>query len=524
MENHLGFEKNKKGREMSGVIKQRIASIAMLLALVTGAERLGADAWPSNARNDPFPPHTSVDPHTFLYEREKQLMFGMPDEKGTPERVMISLSPFGQNATKAKTLAGTYCKTALTNPCDVCTNPIFIANQLTNPTDTFCMNEVELGDIDGRWNLLGLLAGQIPQGATVPPLLLAAFGALFPGVQPGTITAAQIKADPCDQRFGYVSAPLKYRKRGIRWDVEAQICGDFGLQFLGGVVEISQVLNPCFVNLTGTGTAPCILDTTTVTAENIACFLFDPLVPLLQQLGLNVCNFTKWGIEDLYLALYWRHAHVINFNRDLSWARFLLIPFFRIGGSFATGHIKDPSVQFSLPFGNNGSPSICANAGMNFDFAETVEIGAEVGYAHFFKKDFENYRLPTNVLQSSIFPYATNVSVQPGDSAYVAAKLSAYHFLDRMSFCGRWIYVHHRRDQITPLSDDPAFISAFTDADTNNPFAKCPNTAWRVQLANFALTYDLSPNIAIGFIWQQPLHVRNAYNSTTAMFTLNLIF
>ena len=74
------------------------------------------------------------------------------------------------------------------------------------------------------------------------------------------------------------------------------------------------------------------------------------------------------------------------------------------------------------------------NAGMNFDFVETVEIGTEVGYSHFFKKDFDNYRAPTNVLQSGIFPYSTNVSVQPGDTAYVAGKLAAYHFLDRLSF------------------------------------------------------------------------------------------
>ena len=36
-------------------------------------------------------------------------MFGMPDEKGTPEPVMLSLSPFGQNADHAKTIDATYC-------------------------------------------------------------------------------------------------------------------------------------------------------------------------------------------------------------------------------------------------------------------------------------------------------------------------------------------------------------------------------------------------------------------------------
>ena len=56
------------------------------------------------------------------------------------------------------------------------------------------------------------------------------------------IQISQVKIPLLIHLFGYVSVPLKYRKKGIRWDVEAQICGDFGFQFEGGVVEISQVL------------------------------------------------------------------------------------------------------------------------------------------------------------------------------------------------------------------------------------------------------------------------------------------
>ena len=133
--------------------------------------------------------YTSVDPQYFLYEREKQLMFGMPDEKGTPERIMISLSPFGQNANYAKPLDATYCPpdaavsicgggTSGTNtiPCNTigCTSP----PALTCPP---CINAIPLGDIDGRWNLLGLLAGEIPQGIDVSaiPLLSNAFDKIF---------------------------------------------------------------------------------------------------------------------------------------------------------------------------------------------------------------------------------------------------------------------------------------------------------------------------------------------------------
>ena len=513
---------------MSAVKKHHLLRIIItLLAVSTYSNNLHAE-WGTNSRNDPFKVFSAIWPHYFLYQREKQLMFGYADEKGTPERVMVGISAFGQNATNAKTLAGTYCKpqgfvnTTCPGECNTiaCSNP-----SPTNCPDPVCSNEINIGDIDGRWNLLGLLAGPLPQGASFPPLLLDALNTLFPGAQPGSITSSMIEvsAEPsCRPLFGYVSVPLKYRKRGVRWDIEAIICGDFGLQFEGGVVEISQVLNPCFINLSGTPGASSNLCQTNdnINPDKINCLLFNQLVPLLNQLGLDVCNFTKWGVEDMYLSLYWRHAHVVNFNRDLSWARLLAIPFIRIGGGIATGHTKDPSRQFSLPFGNNGSNSFNANIGIDFDFVETIEVGGEIGYSHFFSKNFDNYRLPTNVLQSGIFPFATSVNVKPGDTIYLAGKMHAYHFIDRLSFWFQWVYVHHRKDTITRLIDDPAFIQI----DHNNPLSKCPNTVWRAQLGNFGFYYDVSPNLQFGFLWQQMFHARNVYNATTCMFTVNFIF
>lgn len=502
-------------------------------------------AWPSNTRNDPFPMYTTLDPQYFLYEREKQLMFGMADEKGSPENFMISLSPFGQNANYAKTIAGTYCRDQQTNQCAFTCNNIFCSNGCTNPTDPLsptCTNQVEIGDIDGRWNMLALLAGKLPaelqdldpvtrmeKVQQLYPLYYNALTGIFPGQTAGTLTERDVTFPAnnlCFPLYGYASAPIKYRKRGIRWDIEAQLCGDWGFQFQGGIVEISQVLNQCLINLTENANAPTDAQSTCsqdpVSAEKIKCLLFDPLVPLLRQLGLDICNFTKWGTEDLYFSLYWRHAYVLNYNRDLSWARALAIPFLRFGVGAPSGRAKEEDKFFSVPFGNNnGCTSINLNAGMNFDFSETVEIGGEFGWSHFFSRTIDNYRVPTNFMQSSIFPFTTAITVNPGDSAYVAFKLAAYHFLDRLSFYGQWVYVHHNKDNRhfhgTP---DPAFL----DIDDNNPRAKCRNTAWRVQLGNFGFTYDISPNWALGFLWQQMFHVRNAYNSTTALFTLNLIW
>jgi hypothetical protein len=485
-------------------------------------------SWGTNARNDPFPMYTSRDPWEFLSYRERKLIEGFADEKGSPERVSISFSPFGQNANKARSLSATYKRIPGTSPTDGSPAQCDVAGpgpctQITFPA-TSCFNDIEIGDIDGRWNLLGLIAGAIPTGQSFPPVLAAAAQAICPNLAPGQITSKDIDFQPTvpmagsnidPKTFGIASVPLKYRKRGIRWDLEAQICGDFGLQFQGGIVEISQVLNCSIVNLTGSlgdATSQCG-NCPVPSAQTIDCNLFDQLPEISKQINYDICDFTKVGVEDLYFSLYWRHLHNVNFYRDLSWSRLLVIPFFRVGGSVASGKAKDPSKAFSVPFGNNGHNSADVNAGINFDFVETVEIGAEAAVSHFFARDVCGFHLPNNEAQSGIFPFATTVRYQPGDTFYVAAKLAAYHFLDRLSFWLQWVFVHHREDHIGLINCDPAFLTP-----------KCPNTVWRVQLANIAFNYDISPSISMGLLWQQPLHVRNAYNSTTILFNVNFIF
>ena len=87
---------------MSVVKKQQLIKIFMIIALIIQGNAL--HAWGSNARNDPYPMYTSLDPQYFLYEREKQLLFGMADEKGTPESVMLSLSHLAKMQTLQKQL------------------------------------------------------------------------------------------------------------------------------------------------------------------------------------------------------------------------------------------------------------------------------------------------------------------------------------------------------------------------------------------------------------------------------------
>ena len=56
----------------------------------------------SFSRNDPYPVFTTLAPHTFLYTREKLRIMGYEVEREEPERIGLSISPFGQNADRGK--------------------------------------------------------------------------------------------------------------------------------------------------------------------------------------------------------------------------------------------------------------------------------------------------------------------------------------------------------------------------------------------------------------------------------------
>lgn len=430
----------------------------------------------SLSKADPYPVYTTLDPQSFLYTRDTLRMKGFSVESDDSEAFGLSLSPFGQNANLGKNIK---------------------------------KEDRNIGDLGGRWGMIGLLMGDCPSGKTLPPTLLEAQGVLFPG-------QAKPISDPLaidsNEQFGFFTIPIKYRKRGLRFDFSAQIVGDLGISFDGGVVDICQTVTG-FENLTGSNssfTDPC---NPNITADNVNKYLMDRLKLITQEIGLNTCNYHKASLEDIRAHLWWRHAYEINFRRS-DWPDLLVIPFLMFSGSAAIGNKAKPELAFALSSGSNDHNAVGASGGLNLDFADTVKIGAHAGVTHFFKNDFCNFRVPNSTCQSGIYPFATAVSISPGLSWEFGAKLEAWHFLDRLSFYFQYMIAQHHDDKITLKKPDAAFKPEVLE---------CRST-WKVQLANIALNYDISPYLSIGFLWQAPLSQRNAYRNTTVMFSFNAVY
>lgn len=500
----------------------KIFSFFLYLYIITSItihQQLVADL-SSLAKNDPYPVFSTLNRDDAFLLTKQQLYYKdeeLADEKHS--RVGLSITPFGQNASRGKSIKGQPCPIPF---CDLTLIPTPSACDIPCPDEA----DVPLGDLTGRSGMIALLYGQIPvaSGYTTLPggpapegYLSTAYEKFFPGQQQG-IQSNGGNIDPL-QQFGFFSFPLEYRKRGIRFELSALFANNFGVRVQTGVSSIRQVVErvinkTCDPTITTECTSHFTPVTTTITPETVNTLLMDQLDNITTQMGTDISNIIQTSCEEVRFNMFWRQIFDMNSDTENEWTRFLLIPYFEASGSFSPSKPRSPNQLFAVPFGNNGHTSVGFTTGINFDFIETIELGGEIGFTHFFKRDFCNYPVPNNKYQTTLFPFKTNVSVQPGNNWYFCARIAAYHFLGNLSMNFEWFVLDHKQDSIKLEIPDAAFLPGLLEN----------TTTFKTKFANASLNYDIAPNIGIGFLWQIPFSQRNAYRSSTIMGGVNFTF
>lgn len=486
--------------------KSRYSSHALILSLgilsIVFYAPLNADLT-SLARADANPPFSPLSfDESWLLTRE-QLRYKNLDYKQKHDHAIIAISPFAQNANLGKSIKGQPCPLPFTTDCPVTFPP-------SNPS-----MDLALGDITGRSNMLALLYGPIPAGNnnTYPGgttgYLAEAAQELFPDMVPGTINEQQF-IDP-QNMFGAFSFFLNYRKRGARIEGAISISEDFIIRVQAGVCSIRQVVE-ARTNLTDT--APFQPTNPNVNASNVDEFLMYQVQNIAQQMNLDIGDQNQASMEEIRFNLCWRHACEMNKDEDNEWSRFLVIPYAEVSGSFSPGSKRKPNQLFAVPFGNNGHPSAGCTTGINFDFYDNIEIGGEIGFTHFFKKDFCDFPVPNSIVQKTIFPFQTNVSVQPGNNWHFSARIAAYHFVENLSMYFQWFVIDHKQDKICLEKPDAAFM----------PHLLEKASTFKAKMGNLGFNYDVSPNFGIGFLWQIPFSQRGTYRSSTLMGGVTITF
>ncbi|MGE0009188.1 MAG: hypothetical protein AB7F19_01490 [Candidatus Babeliales bacterium] len=571
-------------------------------------------------KNDPAPLWSTYFPLDFLLAGRKGYYKGVVREN-FPETFSLAISPFYQKASRGR---------------------------------TFQNERVPLSDLEGRWNMLGLLYGGIPAevsallGTGVPsPLQLGnAKAAIFSDLPalPNTIidnrnpnTQRYLLDDVC-KRVGYLSVPFRYRKTGLRFELQLQPLFDFGITIRGGVAEIKQTYTKIFNRIPHTDVCctdvtcttsrvvrtveccPIRVDTARIPPEflesisiipalqpNDGCSTLATCTPryaaineqlmtqenferIFEEICLDPCNFRDTSVEDTYISVWFRHAFPINiwgngqadaygngrltnctacsgnrsdaiYTQDVDtrdplsyhadygcgdlcadtsycydYSAFLFIPFVSFNVSLPTAKKLDRNKLFALPFGNDGHKGIGMDAGFDFDFYETIEFGMEAGVMYWDCREissllncsengqcenrwFRGMRLPTQQLQSGVFPFATTVQRKPGTNYHFSIVLSAFRFLCNLSGFAQYVFISHAEDKLfipNPEVNNPGDIFRVRQAECLSKFES--------QVFNTGLNYEIGDNFSLGFLVQWPVAQRNAYRSTTYMGSLRMIF
>ncbi len=432
-------------------------------------------------QNDPYPLASAQYPWTFLDTNYKEQQKNS-DVDIIEEVTHFSFTPFAQRSTSA--------------------------------TDTQKNDITNLGDLYGKPSTIGLLYGDIPVGQSQAPVLTTAAAQTY---QDGH-TLDYLNYKDIGNQLGFLSIPLKYRKVGCRFEWSWRFMDSFVLSLQGGVANIKQTTKPfqdqtssaaTISNIYGNvgGIANLSADITTVQQ-----FLTDQTQLIFDQLGYDVRNFNKTAAEDAVISLTWRDHFFVNMDKQKKeWSSFSIMPFVTLKGLLGFGETKKPNQLFGLPFGNNGHHGIQATTGLSFDFNGTLELSGRVGGTHFFKRKISNMFVPTSKAQSGIFPYATDVNYEPGKTWFFSVGCNSYRFLDKLTMYVEYFYIQHEKDSISLVTDDSAFVpSVLEDLSYFN-----------TQGLGLGMSYELSPHISIGGVWQLPITQRNAYSINTI--TLNFL-
>ncbi|MBI2352908.1 hypothetical protein HYV11_01530 [Candidatus Dependentiae bacterium] len=399
----------------------------------------------------------------------------------------------------------------------------------------------------------------------------------FPTTTPSIFSEDMLAKDQVF--FGAFSLPLDYKKFGLRAEIAGEITDSIGFTIQTGFVNIQQTTSGLISISDGNASITTTSDGVSSTSPNSnslyeqLCRVTDDMSPpdttaqgyfdeyfsnnskeiFDSECGLhiNTCNFDEYSIEDLRFILSFKHTYDLDRytaddNDPDNWSDMLFTPYTWIGTSIPISKKQNYKKLLSLPFGNNGHYSVGGAVGFMFDFLDSVEVGFEGGGTYFFEHSMHR-PVPNHPLQRVVYPYSTDVRLQPGFNWHFKANINAYQFMDHISFWASYELIEHKKDHYclcnnsnnmvtktlksiaqttsdTACTSDTAIILGTKTEKIFYPELLNCNSAWRSQFINLALVFDIQPGMQASFLWQQPISPKNAYYPVSIMGTFTFMF
>lgn len=311
----------------------------------------------------------------------------------------------------------------------------------------------------------------------------------------------------------------KYEKLGLRGKLGFDTKMGLGLSIKSGIADYK--IRPKFVALKPNSDG----STTIPTEEPAQAFYYQLLQEsarnnIFKETGLDVTERRETEMEDTHAQIYWSIPfHIKEEGETVA----TIAPYLAAGGWLPSGNKKDYTKAFDISTGNNGHSGITADGSLNLDFPGTVQISFGGGLLWLEDEDFETYRFPSNIYQSSFFPWTTRVKVDPGITWYANISFKAENFMSVMpgwSFFFDFIYTYHEHDNYTINESSAQRDTRFaTGIEQMHELS-----SWKSQQVNFGVSYDVAKHLTLGFIIQAPINGIKVYRSVTSMGTISVSF
>ena len=351
--------------------------------------------------------------------------------------------------------------------------------------------------------------------------------------------------------FGAFSVPLVYQKTGLRWEANFDVSDNFGFIFRGGACQISQTAgnaiplsNPPTPPTPGTSSNLIYQElnntantsNSTTAGANVPVIIaqatfdewvtnnIDDLLDPVDGANFDIDSFNQSGFEDLRFQFFARHTFAMQPHEEGDYAPMLITPYAMIGYTVPLSPVRDYSILYSLPFGNNGHQSVGGNVGITFDFVDTVEIGFEGGATFFLPQDIAQMPVPNHELQRVLYPYRRDVHYAPGFNWQFGANLNAIEFIKNISFLFDYDFIQHTQDKITQLNFKVDQLTTQIGNEYFIPEMLEELSPWTSQMFMAAFDFKLQPGIHLSLAWQGALSQTNAYCSNTILGSLNFLF
>jgi hypothetical protein len=390
------------------------------------------------------------------------------------------------------------------------------------------VKKVPVGNMLGRWNMLGIFFNQNPPTTWSHVNFDQAMASLQ---NPSVVDDDGAGKDLTNESFfnlnnkydkigTYKEVDVKYEKIGLRGQISFDCAFGLGLAVKGGVADYKQIprfrLND-FLNRgkkEENGEDSGGEDTEGNFSESWMAQVFDNLMSsnarnaIAKELELDLTEQRKTDIEDIHVSVYWS----LPIKKEENGEHILsIVPYFSVGGWLPIGQKKDQNKPFSLSVGNDGFAALTTEGAISFDFPKAFQLSFGVGGSFFTTRDLRNYRVPTSEHQVGIIPWKTSISKRPGPMWYANISLKAENFSPGFSAYFDYVFTEHTKDSIIIKEPDINRRKKFLPEKLER------ESTWKQQAINVGIKYNVISNLAMGFAVQGTVSSRRAYRSTTIL-------